>query len=364
MSHDKKPKRVTWKRIKDKLKRMVLGTSLVNTRWLLQLKLANLFTRKIRVGFGPVTTGEDDLAERKWRIDPIVNLINRKSKKYCAGIFFEPAEMKHFDVVVIVKKFNPFFVPVIERLKRDNKRFIYDIVDNPNSEEKYRFYFADHPEFCRLMDGFILSSPLHQPLTTPYSSIAELIEHPIIHSEYKREYHHSDSIRILAHGYYANLINHQVIEPLLPVISKEIGKKVCLVYHSEHMQPDTEFVKYVRWTPENSFTEMVKADMAVTIKDIEAPHQKTKPSTKIIAFMAAGLPVICTPTEADKLVMEDGVTGFYAYTAEELRYSITLLAKDDRKREEIGRASREHVLSKYALDPIVDKYLSILDKTI
>jgi len=349
------------KSIVNLFRKIIFGTHHVNPRWLIKLKIENWRTKKIRVGFGPITTGENDLAERKWRIDPIIDRINATSSDYSAGLFTRPSQMKNFDILIIVKKFNPSYISIIKKLKNDSKKFIYDIVDNPNCERKYRFYFGDHPEFCKLMDGFILSSPLHQPIVEPYSNLLPLIEHPIIHNEFKTEFDDS-SIRILAHGYYANLINHKMIEPLLPKISEQIGKKVYLVYHTEVVFPDSDYVKYVKWTPENCFTEITKADIVISIKDLIAEHQKTKPSTKLISFMSAGLPVICTPTEADLLVMQHGVTGFFAYQLDEWETYITFLAKDANLRKEIGNRARIDVQSKYTLEKITDKYISLLSQ--
>lgn len=343
---------------------MVLGTSLIDTRWHIKLKIGSLLTRKIKVGFGPITTGEDDLAERKWRIDPIINKINEMDTNYSAGFFIEPHEMKNFDILVIVKKFNPDFVPIISKLKALNKLFIYDIVDNPNSEDKYRFYFGDHPDFSRQMDGFILSSPLHEPIAKRFSSRCALIEHPIIHHLYKQEYQESREINILAHGYYANLINLKNIEPIIQKVSKKVGKKLCLTYHSEEVFSNTEWVKYVKWTIKNSFTEMIAADIAVTIKNLNELHQKTKPSTKVISFMAAGLPVICTPTDADRLVIEHGVTGLFAFNRDDWEKSLTELALDVKRREQIGKAARKSVLDKYSIDLITNKYITLLDTII
>ena len=146
------------------------------------------FTKKIKVGFGPITTGEDNFDVRKWRIDPVVNEINKTSSRYIAGIFFEPEEMKNFDVIIIVKNFNPDFIEIICKLKEKGKKFIYDIVDNPNCALPYQYYYAEMPQFLELLDGFILSSPLQEARIKKYSEHYSLIEHPIISSIYKKEY--------------------------------------------------------------------------------------------------------------------------------------------------------------------------------
>src|SRR5262249_48889901 len=149
--------RMNRKKLLDFLRRKIYRKPLVDLQWSIKLATRNLWTRKIKVGFGPITTGEKDLAERKWRNEPVMKKNNALNKEYSAGFFLKPEQMKRFDILVIVKKFNPTFVPIISRLKAQGRLFIYDIVDNPNSEKTYSYYFGDHPEFSSLMDGFILS---------------------------------------------------------------------------------------------------------------------------------------------------------------------------------------------------------------
>ena len=343
------------------LRKIVRPHPLIDKWWYLKIAHQQFFTKKIKVGFGPITSGENDLAERKWRIDPIIHAINEMETNYSAGFFIDAGEMKNFDIVIIVKKFNPDFIPIIVDLKKKNKRFIYDIVDNPNSEEKYRFYFGDHPQFCELMDGFILSSPLHKPIANRFSQKNLLIEHPIIHNLYLKEYLEKEPISILAHGYYANLTHLIAIEPIIRDVAQITGKKIILTYHSEEVFPDTEWVKYIKWTKENCFQEFLKADIAISIKDLNNPHQKTKPSTKVISFMAAGLPFICTPTEADRLVIEEGVTGLFAFSADDWKKHLTTLVSSVAERKKMGRAARESVLPHYSIEAITHKYLKLLN---
>lgn len=340
------------------MKNFIRNLSLVYFPWFIRVKWRLLFSKKIKVGFGPITTGEDDFAERKWRIDPIIREINQTSDRYIAGFFFSHKDMLQFDRIIIVKKFTQDFIEQIKHFK--NKRFIYDIVDNPNCEKKYGYYL-DSPEFLKLMDGFILSNPLQERALKFYNKPAHLIEHPIINSSFIEDYQDKDEIQILAQGYYENLKNLGKIEKILPEISSEIGKKIVLIYHSEVVLPETRWTKYVKWTVNNCFELMNLSDIAITIKDLHKLHQRTKPSTKVLAYMAAGLPVICFPTLADRLVINHRINGFFAYTKNDWKQWIKMLALRARLRKQIGRAARASVKDRYSVSEITNKYLDLLD---
>lgn len=349
-------------RIKKGLMRRVIGTDRIALFWYAKIKARLFFSRKIKVGFGPITTGEDDLAERKWRIDPIINGMNQKKGRYTAGFFLNPQEMKQFDLIVIVKKINPQYMAVLDEMK--DKKIIYDIVDNPNDEEKYRFYFRTFPSFLKRVDAFILSTPLHRSWIEKMGKPAFLIEHPILNPIREKKVREDGEIRILAQGYFGNLRNLEVLEKLLPSLSKEVGKTIRLYYHSEHLGIDSEHVRYIQWSVENCFEMMEWADIAVTIKDLFRPHQYTKPSTKIIAYMAAALPVICKPTAADRLIIQERVNGFFAYREEDWVRWLKLLASSSRLRRQIGKAAKNSVINSYSLNQILKKYLDLLDSLV
>ena len=86
--------------------RLLCINGLVYRHWFYKLKFINIFSKKIKIGFGPIDSVEYDLYVRKWRIDPIVNCINKLSKKYSAGIFLSERDLKNFDLLVVVKIFN------------------------------------------------------------------------------------------------------------------------------------------------------------------------------------------------------------------------------------------------------------------
>ena len=80
--------------------------------------------------------------------------------------------------------------------------------------------------------------------------------------------------------------------------------------------------------------------------------------------MAAGLPVICTPSAADRGVIEHGITGFFAYTDEDWYEYLKLLFEDTKLREKIGKAAKEFALCHYNIGEITDQYICFFDDLI
>ena len=109
---------------------------------------------------------------------------------------------------------------------------------------------------------------------------------------------------------------------------------------------------------------LISSDIAVVIKPIEDKYQQRKPSTKINTYRLAGLPVVCTPSEADKMVIEHGKTGFFAYTDDDWYEYLKKLIENAALRKEIGRAGRQYVIENFSIDRISRKYMDFFDKLV
>lgn len=82
----------------------------------------------------------------------------------------------------------------------------------------------------------------------------------------------------------------------------------------------------------------------------------------VLEAMAAGLPVVSTPVDGARDLVEDGATGFLAreVTAEALRVAILRwAATDTRERGRMAAAARERVASRYTIERMVEGLLDV-----
>lgn len=69
---------------------------------------------------------------------------------------------------------------------------------------------------------------------------------------------------------------------------------------------------------------------------------------KLMQYMAASVPVVCSPVGANCEIVQDGVNGFHARTESEWRDRLELLLGDKALRTRFGQAGRDTVEAKYA----------------
>lgn len=333
--------------------------SLVSWPWFLNLKLINMRSGKIKVGFGPIVTGERTLANRKWHIDPVVNCMNRRSRRFVCDVFFHGDDLSKFDIIVSVKNFDDINPELVGEFKRRNKILLYDICDNPLGCKKS---YLKEAWFIEALDGILINNPLQEKDLRHLNSNFKLIKLPVINRKHKKDYRKKNVVHILWEGYVENIeFTKNKINPILESLREEVDAKISMTYHSNIPTKNEGTIRYLEWKLSHWEEVLTNADIAVVVKPPDDVVQQRKPSTKVNTYRAAGLPVICAPSEADKLVVEDGKTGFIAYTDEDWRKYLKMLINSEELRGKIGRAGRKFVLENLGIERVAQEYMDFFE---
>jgi len=353
-----------------RLRPLVYERGLVRRDWYYRLRLRNALTRRIRVGFGPTVDGEDTLGVRKWHIDPIVNGINRSRSRYAADIYFPGDDLTRFDIVVIAKHIEAFTPNVLKRLRESGTRLVFDTSDirYVKTTSGWRDIYADrgaregcYRPFLDAMDALILASPLqrrdYSVLAVPQAEIAR----PLLNRQYRRSYAHGGPIRLVWQGHRENLAPMLRLHPIVERLRRDTGVDVRLVYDTSGPPGVEGAIEYTEWKVHRWERALVDADVAVVIKPLDDAFQQRKAPTKVVSYMGAGLPVVCTPSVMDRRVIEHGETGYFAAHDREWYDCLRALVTDSALRQRIGTAARARVLEEFGVKKIVGQYLDLFE---
>lgn len=102
------------------------------------------------------------------------------------------------------------------------------------------------------------------------------------------------------------------------------------------------------WSLEREADDLYEMDIGIMPLD-DTPRARGKCAFKALLCMAAGMPVVLSPVGMNREVVEHGVSGYLAATAEEWEQYIGTLCANAALREEMGRKARERVLRSYSL---------------
>jgi Glycosyl transferases group 1 len=351
----------------------VYERGLVRRSWYYHLRVRNAVSRRIKVGFGPVRDGEGTLGLRKWHIDPIVNAINRGRSPYIGDIFFPGDDLTRFDVVVIVREIESVPPELVRRLRARRTRLVYDAADvrliwTPDGrrdiyedrEARERYY----KPFLRSMDAVMLASLLQrkglEDVDVPQVEIAR----PLLNRRHRTTYAHRGPIRLVWQGYPENIPPMRRLHPIVERLRAQTGLDIRLVYDTAGLPREDGPIQYTEWKINRWERVLVGSDVAVAIKPVDDPFQQRKPPTKVVSYMGAGLPVVCTPSEADRGVITHGETGFFAYDDREWHACLAALVTDPALRERVGTAARRHVEERYGVARITADYVRLFDQVL
>ena len=116
------------------------------------------------------------------------------------------------------------------------------------------------------------------------------------------------------------------------------------------------------WSLEDENTDLQDIDMGL------APwpdHEWTKGkcATKLLQYMAVGIPVICSPVGVHNEIIKEGINGFLAASIKEWTEKIDLLIKNKALRKTIGLEGKKTLESSFSLKANIPIFINIINGT-
>ncbi|KPA13156.1 group 1 glycosyl transferase, partial [Candidatus Magnetomorum sp. HK-1] len=257
-----------------------------------------------------------------------------------------------FDIIVCQKNILPFFSSF--KLSRFyGKLVVLDMCD-PVSSKFYRHchHFLDliitsNYELTELAK----SEGLKVPIETVVDS-HEVYNFPL------KEHHPKDKIKVTWYGVGVNYFHFvQNLAGLLdsntidfawasnddPSYFKEKGYTKGVQF-----EMDWRIAEQEKYSWQNFIHTSDVGIVPVTGAKIKSPH-------KVLNYMAHGIPVVCSPTDAHKRIIQHGINGFFAETSDDWNKYLNML-KDYKLRNKMGIAGRNMVFETYSVKNVSNLY--------
>jgi glycosyltransferase involved in cell wall biosynthesis len=116
----------------------------------------------------------------------------------------------------------------------------------------------------------------------------------------------------------------------------------------------------VPWSKENEAFALSSAHIGIAPMP-DNPWTRGKCGLKVLQYMAAGLPVVSSTAGVNGEIVEHGVTGFLADSAEAWQKAIEALINEPDLRRVMGEAGRKRVKEQYSVDVTYSKMARALD---
>lgn len=140
-----------------------------------------------------------------------------------------------------------------------------------------------------------------------------------------------------------------VIEPVLQKLYKEIPFKLRLI-GTDRSVPGID-VENLQWIPSKVIEYLSSSDIGIMPLD-NSEWKNGKCGSKIIQYMASGLPVVASDAPANREIIRHGETGFIALDEKDWYEFLKLLFRNIDLRLQMGKEARKIIEKNY-----VTKYM-------
>jgi len=132
------------------------------------------------------------------------------------------------------------------------------------------------------------------------------------------------------------------IKPALEEIGSRFDNVVLRIICDDFFDLNNLEVEKCLWSSEQEVFDLTTCDIGLAPLP-DNRFTKGKCGFKILQYAASGLPVVASPVGTNAEYIQDGTNGFYAVDNSDWIEKISLLLKDSKLRQQMGRAGRQKV---------------------
>jgi len=301
-------------------------------------------------------------ALRKYGIkaDIVLKLKRSNKKRNIIRFFVFPFIFWHYDVIFFQKTTNLICYVFAKLSNLFGKKTLFHTDDYITQEIKGTIRMFKTCDISLVASHFLLN------IANKYSNHVYILP-PFADIKIFKIKHHKNKKNIIL-GWLGRTLSED-LELIIPVIRKiskkynvtlkiigRIDKKILLELSKYSKTIDTGWID-----PLKVPNELLKIDIALLPLKNDILHRAALP-TKLLEYMAAGLPVVASAVGEVKYIIKDGKNGFIANNLDEWKNKLEALIKNYKLRNKIGYNARLTIMKKYTLEKTTSLLIKILNQ--
>jgi glycosyltransferase involved in cell wall biosynthesis len=160
-------------------------------------------------------------------------------------------------------------------------------------------------------------------------------------------------------GHPTNLHYLRSLEPALANLARRYAHLTLRVVCSEPFESAVIPVENVRWSLEDEVANFRALDIGLMPLD-DDPWTRGKCGYKALQYMAAGVPVVCSPVGMNVEIVTEGKTGLLAGDLSGWERQIARLVDCPALRQRLGVAGQDAALRDYSLSRMAPRLATLL----
>ena len=267
-------------------------------------------------------------------------------------------EAAHFDVVFVNRDLLGTDLVFERMLLARNSRIVFDFDDAVHLGSK-----RDHVEWmCRHAAWVTVGSPVLLDFAAQHSRRATLLPTVVDVARYRTAAAAATHRRARVGWLGSPLSIEQTLFPHLAMLARVqqvVDFELVIVSKPRPTLPDGIAWRYVEWSPavETAIADLFDIGIMPLVDD---EFQRAKCGTKLLQYMAAGLPAVASPVGLNIALLRDSEAGLLAAAEADWQEALRVLAADHELRRRLGARGRDHCSRHYALErwaPVLNEIL-------
>ncbi len=160
-------------------------------------------------------------------------------------------------------------------------------------------------------------------------------------------------------GTKSNLMYLRPVLPALVRVAREHALKLRVVSDGVLDSPFAIEVEQQPWSLADEVADLRSFRIGIMpLPDDEWTRGKC--GLKVLQYLAAGVPVVCSPVGANREIVEDGVNGLFAASEDEWVEQVGALLQDAPRRRRLAEVGRRTVAEGYSVEASLEKLLAAI----
>jgi glycosyltransferase involved in cell wall biosynthesis len=281
--------------------------------------------------------------------------------------------VRHYDVIFLQRDILIHLYPVFEKLiAAINSNIIFDFDDaiylypsnkRPNIIFKLLWDRKKIERIIRLSRHVIVSNNYLKTYAEKFSKNITVIPTSVDLNYYRNNKTQGNIDKdIIKIGWIGSLGTFHYLENIFPVF-KELAKKYKIeirVIGARGPSIDGLFISYKDWFKDTELDDISDFDIGV-MPLINDEWSRGKSATKLLQYMASGVPAVASGVGINNEIINDGVNGFLAGNESEWVERISILIENAKLRSRIANNARADVEKTYSVQANAPRLIKVIE---
>lgn len=165
-------------------------------------------------------------------------------------------------------------------------------------------------------------------------------------------------------GWIGTPITARYLDAFAPVL-RAAARKAPFILGAVGVRPDYRMegveTEAVAWS-EHSEADVIRSFDVGIMPVVDEPFAHGKSGLKLIQYMGAGVPALGSAIGANREIIADGLNGLLAESQQEFEDKLVALLGDVALREQLGKAGRDTVASRYSVESQKDRFVQVIER--